>query len=165
MRHGFCLIFAAGIVLAGSPPALSDDLGNSVAHHMKIPGVISKIDSGVIFVKTHNSIRTISPVRADRMGLYDAQKGEKVILFFDEGDVLIDVHKAGDPIQGHNLITGTLQYVDPFWEEVRVSNSEGTTQFGVDPLSGSKLSVFGKGDPVTLEIDEDNIMVDIRRGQ
>lgn len=74
-------------------------------------------------------------------------------------------NQAGEPIQGYKLITGTLQYVDPFWEEVRVSHSEGTTQFGVDPLSGSKLSVFGKGDLVTLEIDEDNIMIDIRRGQ
>jgi hypothetical protein len=32
----------------------------------------------------------------------------------------------------------------------------------VDTLAGSKLSVFQEGMPVTIELDADNVMIDIR---
>ncbi|MEO8325192.1 MAG: hypothetical protein ABI618_05035 [Nitrospirota bacterium] len=70
----------------------------------------------------------------------------------------------GNPLPGHQFINGALQYVHPFWENVQVSTPEGIKQFDVDALAGSKLSVFKEGDPVTLELDEDNVMIDIRRG-
>ena len=35
----------------------------------------------------------------------------------------------------------------------------------VDALAGNKLSVFQEGQPVTLELDADNVMVDIYRGR
>ena len=36
--------------------------------------------------------------------------------------------------------------------------------FVLDTLAGSKLSVFERGMPITLELDEANVVIDIHRG-
>jgi hypothetical protein len=159
-------VLLTGIVLVFMPTlAFGDHAGDSAGMHKEISGVVTKIKGGIIFVETPNAVRTISPNKGDRMGLHDVQIGDQVMLVIDTGNVLIDVHKVGDPIHGHQVVTGTLQYVDPFWGEVQVSTPEGIKQFDVDSLAGSKLSVFEEGNPVTLELDEANVMIDIWRGQ
>ena len=159
-------VLLAGIVLVCMTTlAFSHHAGESAGMHQELSGVVTKIDSGIIFIKTPHAVRTISPNKGDRMGLHDVRIGDQVILVVDTGNVLIDVHKVGDPIHGHQVVSGTLQYADPFWKEIQVSTPEGIKRFDVDSLSGSKLSVFGEGAPVTLELDEDNVMIDIRRGQ
>ena len=47
--------------------------------------------------------------------------------------------------------------------EIQLSTPEGFERFDVDALAGSKLSVFQEGDPVTVELDADNVMIDIHR--
>lgn len=164
--QGVWALFLTGVVfLLFSSPAFGNHAGESAGNHKALTGVVTKIYGGIIFVKTPNALRTISPNKADRMGVHDVHIGDKVMLVVDTGNVLIDVHKVGHPIHGHHLVTGTLQYVDPYWKEVQVSTPEGIKRFDVDSLAGSKLSIFGEGNPVTLELDEDNFMIDIRRGQ
>lgn len=159
-------VLLSGIVLVFTPTlAFGDHAGVSAGMHNEISGVVIKIEGGIIFVKTPHALRTISPNKGDRMGLHKVQVGDDVILVIDTGNVLIDVHKAGNPIHGHHVVTGTLHYADPFWKEVQVSTPDGIKQYDVDSLAGSKLSVFEEGNPVTLELDEANVMIDIRRGQ
>lgn len=159
-------VLLTGVVLAWMPTlALGHHAGESAGMHKELSGVVTKIEGGFIFVKTPNALRTISPNKGDRMGLHDVQVGDQVLLVVDMGNVLIDVHKVGDPIHGHQMVTGTLHYADPFWKEIQVSTPQGIKQFDVDTLAGSKLSVFEEGNPVTLELDEANVMIDIRRGQ
>jgi len=45
--------------------------------HLAVSGQIAKIESGLLFVKTPYGLqmRTISPNKADRIGLHDAQVG------------------------------------------------------------------------------------------
>jgi len=71
--------------------------------------------------------------------------------------------RKGGLIHGHGLDTNALEYVDPMWEEIHVSTPEGMKRFDVYSMTGNKLSVFEEGDPVTLELDEANVMIDIRR--
>lgn len=159
-------VLLTGVVLACMPTlAVGHHAGESAGMHKELSGVVTKIEGGIIFVKTPNALRTISPNKGDRMGLHDVQIGDQVLLVVDTGNVLIDVHKVGNPIHGHQMVTGTLHYADPFWKEIQVSTPEGIKQFDVDTLAGSKLSVFEEGNPVTLELDEANVMIDIRRGQ
>ena len=49
--------------------------------------------------------------------------------------------------------------------EIKLSTPEGSESFTVDTLAGSKLSVFEEGMPITLELDEANVVIDIHRGQ
>lgn len=165
MQHTWAILFAGIVFLLFSSSAFGDHAGKSAGMHTELSGVVTKIDSGIIFVQTPNALRTISPNKADRMGLHDVQIGDQVMLVIDEGNVLIDVHHGTDPIHGHQIVSGTLQYADPFWKEIQVSTPNGITEFDVDSLAGSKLSVFEEGTPVTLELDEANFMIDIRRGK
>jgi hypothetical protein len=136
------------------------------AHH-GFGGVISKIESGMLFVKTPNNLqlRTISPNKADRVGLHEARKGETVLMLVDSGNVLLDVTMAGVAFADHRMIVGTLRYADPYWSEIQLSTPEGFERFDVDALAGSKLSVFQEGAPVTVELDADNVMIDIHRSR
>jgi hypothetical protein len=133
--------------------------------HYGFSGVIDKIASGVLFIRTETSLqpRTVSPNKADRVGLHDAKIGETVNLLVDSGNVLIDVSRADRFFPDHRFVVGTIRYADPYWKEIQLSTPEGPATFEVDPLAGAKLSVVPDGAPVTLELDADNVMIDIHR--
>lgn len=135
--------------------------------HYGFSGVITKIQSGMLFVRTDASLqfRTISPNKADRVGLHRAQVGETVNLLVDSGNVLIDVSRTDRFFPEHRFVVGTVRYADPFWQEIALATPDGLATFTVDALAGTKLSVLPDGAPVTLELDADNIMIDIHRAR
>ncbi|MBI4401114.1 MAG: hypothetical protein HY581_05735 [Nitrospirae bacterium] len=166
MRHShwsqsLVLIFA--VILFLVVPAAADQPGSAV--HTKLTGVVSKIESGILFVRTPMGLRprTISPNKADRVGLHEAKKGDELTMWVDAGNVMLDAHKKDAVYAGHRTIMGNLNYADQYWQEIKVSTPEGTERFEVDSLAGSKLSVFQEGTPVTVELDEDNVVIDIYR--
>ena len=135
--------------------------------HYGFSGVISKIESGVLFIRTDTSLqpRAVSPNKADRVGLHSAKIGDTVNLLVDSGNVLIDVSSADRFFPDHHFVVGTVRYTDPYWQEIQLSTPEGTTTYEVDELAGNKLSVLQDGTSVTLELDADNVMIDIHRGR
>jgi hypothetical protein len=148
-----------GLALAGSALADQTDSGT----HLAVPGTISQIRSGVLFVTTPVGLRphVVSRNHADRVGLHEAKIGDQVTLWVDEGNVLIDVHAAGFQGQAHRIVTGQLSYADQYWTELALSTPDGTERYEVDTLAGSKLSMMREGAPVMVELDEDNIVIDI----
>jgi hypothetical protein len=159
---GLAVMFVVLLTAVGA--AQSEDI--VLNSHYGFSGVITKIESGMLFVKTDSSLqpRTISPNKADRVGLYNAKVGDTVNLLVDSGNVLIDA-SATDQSPDHVFVVGTVRYADPFWHEIQLSTPEGTTTYEVDSLAGTKLSGFADGAPVTLELDADNVMIDIQRGR
>jgi translation elongation factor P/translation initiation factor 5A len=147
--------------------ASSDREKTGQGTHYGFTGTISKIRSGMLFVKTDNNLRlrTISPLKADRVGLHNAKVGEGVNIIVDSGNVLMDVAKTDQFFPEHRFVSGTLRYVDPYWAEIQISTPEGFERIDVDTLAGSKLSVFQEGEEVTLTLDTANVMVDISRGR
>jgi len=169
MRISRHLVVLASIMMAAPVSSVAGAQADEAmrgAHH-GFGGVISKIESGMLFVKTPENLqmRTISPNKADRVGLHDARKGETVLMLVDSGNVLLDVTKAGRAFADHRMIVGTLYYADPYWSEIQLSTPEGFERFDVDALAGSKLSVFQEGAFVTVELDADNVMIDIHRSR
>lgn len=134
--------------------------------HYGFSGVITKIESGILFVRSEDNLRprTISPNKADRVGLHDAKVGDSVNLLVDSGNVLVDA-SSSDQFPEHRFLVGTVRYADPFWHEIQVSTPEGTTTYEVDALAGNRMSGIPEGTPVTLELDADNVMIDIHRGE
>jgi hypothetical protein len=159
---GMCLVVAVPSVAAEA----RNDQTNKAIHH-ELTGVVSKIRSGMVFVSTPTGLRprTISPIKADRVGLHDPKVGESVVLMVDTGNVLLDVHRAGRPFTEHRMLMGALQYSDPYWGEIKLSTPDGIERYEVDALAGSKLSVFQAGTPVIVELDGDNVMIDIHRSR
>ncbi|MBI4401429.1 MAG: hypothetical protein HY581_07350 [Nitrospirae bacterium] len=158
------ILTASAVILFVGAPVFADQPGQSgQSAHLGLTGVVAKIESGVVFVRIPVGLRarTISPNKADRVGLHEAKVGDPVMLWVDEGNVLVDAHKAGSPVAGHRIIAGSLQYSDQYWSEIKLSTPEGIERFDVDALAGSKLSVFQEGARVSVELDEDNIVIDI----
>ncbi|MCC6967172.1 MAG: hypothetical protein IT391_12935 [Nitrospira sp.] len=138
---------------------------SSPGPHLAVNGHIAKIESGLLFVKTPYGLqmRTISPNKADRVGLHDAHIGDEVWLLLDSNNVLLDATKpGGEDFANHKILVGRVRYADPFWGEIQISTPEGFERFEVDTLAGSKLSVIQEGMPVTIELDADNVMIDIQ---
>ena len=136
--------------------------------HLALSGQIAKIESGLLFVKMPYGmqLRTISPNKADRVGLHDAKIGDEVWLLVDSGNVLLDAARPGGELfDNHKMLAGRILYADPFWGEIRISTPEGFERFEIDTLAGSKLSVFQEGMPVMIELDADNVMIDIHQNR
>lgn len=154
------VLFLVTPLSAGEP---SQDITANA--HYGFSGVISKIESGMLFVHTDKSLqdRTVSPNKADRVGLHDAKVGDIVNLIVDAGNVMIDVSRTDRFFPDHRFVVGTVRYADPYWQEIQLSTPDGTATFEVDTLVGNKLSVLPDGTPVTIELDADNVMVDIHR--
>jgi hypothetical protein len=158
------LSFIAGVFVAAGPIAAqrTDDIAQGA--HYGLSGVVSKIQAGILFIKTPYGLRlrAISPNKADRVGLHNAKIGDPVLMLVDSGNVLLD---AGTPSRTdlfeHRLLAGRMAYSDPFWSEILLSTPEGSARFEVDTLAASKLSVFPEGAPVIIELDADNMLIDI----
>ncbi len=153
------------VVDAVSAQAGEFEVGAQGIHHYGLSGVITKIRSGMLFVSPRAGLqpRTISPVKADRVGLHQAQVGEAVNLLVDSGNVLLDVSNGDRPIPDHRFVKGTLRYADPYWGEIQLSTPDGPYSFEVDALVGNKLSTIREGLPVLVELDSDNVMIDIQK--
>ena len=128
---------------------------------------VDKVQSGVVFFTPTAGMedRAVSVHKAERMGLYQAKEGDEVILVIDESNMLIDLHRKGDPRAGHRLIAGKLTYADPFWEVIQITNAEGKQTLAMDEAARSKLSLLREGTPVRAELNEDNIVIDILQTQ
>ena len=158
---GLAVVFV--LLLSAVGTAQSEDI--VLGSHYGFTGVISKIESGMLFVRTDASLqpRVISPNKADRVGLYNAKVGDPVNILVDSGNVLIDASSTDRFYPDHVFVVGTVRYSDPYWQEIQLSTPEGTTTYEVDALAGNKLSTLPDGAPVTLELDADNVMIDIFR--
>lgn len=166
MRWKACLVVGAIGILWPLAPGWGDSgKGPMIGGHQAVNGHIVKIESGLLFVKTPYGLRmrTISPNKADRVGLHDAQIGEEVWLLVDSGNVLLDAARpGGEQFANHKVLTGRIHYTDPYWGEIQISTPEGFERYEVDTLAANKLSVFQDGMPVTIELDADNMMIDIQ---
>jgi hypothetical protein len=169
MKWKACLVVGAMGILWPLAPAWADSTdGPMLPAHMVLNGQITKIESGILFVKTPYGLRlrTISPNKADRVGLHDARIGDEVWLLIDSGNMLLDATRTGgEQFANHKVLTGRIHYGDPYWEEIQISTPEGFERFEVDTLVGSKLSVIQEGMPVMIELDADNVMIDIQQNR
>ena len=165
-RYSGKALLVLAVVLLAAPVGAGESQDMVLGSHYGFSGVIAKIESGMLFIRTDASLqpRAISPNKADRVGLYNAKVGDAVNLLVDSGNVLIDA-SATDQSPDHVFVVGTVRYSDPFWQEIQLSTPEGTTTYEVDSLAGNKLSALPEGAPVTLELDADNVMIDIHRDQ
>lgn len=134
--------------------------------HRDLTGVVSKIQSGIFFANPKVGLRprAFGIKKAERMGLTELKLGDPVGWAVDEGNVVVDVHKPGLPVAGHRIVAGSLNYEAPFWEEIKLLTPDGIQTFEVDTYSaGSKLGIIQEGTPVSVELDEDNRVIDIHR--
>ena len=75
--------------------------------HMKVSGVVSKVESKYITVKTTWGSLVITSDTSSK----NLEVGEEVEMTVNENNTVIDVHRKGDPAHAHRFVTGKLVYV------------------------------------------------------
>lgn len=138
--------------------AFADEAGDhGAAAHMKVSGVVSKVQSGLVHVKTQWGSMTFSLPGSDKLKV-----GEEVEMQVNENNAVIDVHRKGEPAHSHRYISGALAYTADDRREIKLWTPEGEKAFDVQ-AGRSKLASMQEGAPVTIELNEAGKVIDIHR--
>lgn len=125
---------------------------------LKLSGEVTKVKSGIVFVKT--------PVGEMRFGaemkMKDLKVGDAVIMDINENNVVIDVHKKGEPAPVHRFITGKLVYTSDQKTEIKLWTPQGENSFPV-VRGKAKLSAIKEGTPITVELNQAGEVIDVRK--
>ncbi|GEM_PF-1533716 len=152
--------------------------------HRTVKGEVDRIEDGMIFLKTdEGTVRNFGVKDAKKEGIKSLKPGDRVTLELDEGNEIADIHKGdsvvkadqngttgpagkGGPAQNqHHTLTGTIEAFDPIAKKVTVKTEDGQSQsFELKNPAISKLNGINKGTKVTLEIDEQNRVMDAHEG-
>ena len=130
----------------------------TMATHMKVSGVVSKVESGLTTVKTSWGHMVISSTTAPK----NLKVGEEVEMLVNENNAVIDVHRKGQTGHSHRYVTGNLTYASADKKEIKLWTPEGEKAFDVQ-TGKSKLSSFEEGAPVTVELNEAGKVIDVHR--
>ena len=144
-----------------STSAYADKGGGAHSHqgtHMKVSGVVSKIQSDLITIKTPWGQMRISSSTAPK----NLEVGEEVEMQVNENNVVIDIHRKGDPSHSHRFVSGKLAYVSKDRREIKLWTPEGEKTFDVQ-TGRSQLSGVDEGTPIAIELNEQGKVIDIHR--
>ena len=126
--------------------------------HMKVTGVVSKVQPDLITVKTSWGQVRISSSTAPK----NLEVGEEVEMQMNENNAVIDVHRKGDPSHAHHFVSGKLAYASPDRKEIKLWTPEGEKKFDVQ-TGRSQLSGIDEGTPIAIELNEQGKVIDIHR--
>ena len=142
-----------GLLVVG-PVAAGEPQQHSHPDHMKLSGTVTKIQSGIVFVKTPVGSLTVNAKTA----LPNAQVGDQLLMWVNSNNAVIVVYKRGKRGPVHRLISGKLVYASDEKKEITFSTPEGTKTFQVGP-NASTLYAIPEGSPITVEVNEDDTVI------
>jgi hypothetical protein len=151
-----CIALYAALLAA---PAAADTSANSEpGTHMKVSGMVTNIKSGTVFVKTSWGQLTFSTGDAPK----NIKAGEEIEMTLSENNVVIDVHRKGEPAYHHRHIGGKLVYASKDRKEIKLATPEGEKTFAVQK-GRSQLSGIKEGTPIAIELNEAGNVIDIHK--
>ncbi len=108
--------------------------------HMKVNGVVSKVQSGLTTVKTSwGSLTIASTVTPKNLAV-----GEEVDMQVSENNAVIDIHRKEDRAHSHRYVSGNLTYASADKKEIKLWTPEGEKTFDVQ-TGRSKMSSLEEG--------------------
>ncbi len=134
------------------PPQQSSDL------HMKLAGTVAKLKSGFVFLKTPIGVVTIGA----KTGVRNAKVGHALTLWAYDTSMVIDLQQNGAVTPSTRFLTGRLMYASPDRKAVTLWAPEGEQTF---PAERGKaiLATIKEGTPITVEINDRGMVMDIRK--
>ncbi|HQV11458.1 MAG TPA: hypothetical protein PKW52_08965 [Nitrospira sp.] len=128
---------------------------------IQVDGTVTKIQSGLIYVKTPAGQYTISAKTAPA----DAAVGDHVSLWVNEEGMVIDhhgkeKHKAGS----HRLIFGKLIYAGTTKNVIKLGTPEGVKEFPLERME-IKTKPIAEGSNIVVELNEEGTVIDLRKAQ
>ncbi len=128
---------------------------------IQVNGTVTKIQSGLITVKTPTGQYTISAKTAPA----DAAVGDEVSLWLNEGNMVIDHHgKEKHKTGTHRLIFGKLIYTGKTKNQIKLSTPEGEKVFPLERLE-VKTKPIAEGSQIVVELNEEGTVIDLWKAQ
>ena len=128
---------------------------------IQVNGTVTKIQSGLISVKTPTGLYTISAKTAPA----DAAVGDEVSLWLNEGNMVIDHHgKEKHKVGTHRLIFGKLIYTGRTKNQIKLSTPEGEKVFPLERLD-VKTKPIAEGSQIVVELNEEGTVIDLWKAQ
>ena len=131
---------------------------NSSHTHVRLSGTVSKLKSAYVFLKTPLGMVTVS----SKTGVRNAKVGQDMTVWVHEDNVAIDLYQSDTTVPLHRFLTGRLVYATPEKTAVTLWTPEGDKTFPTDHRGKGSLSSLKEGSPITVELDRQGAVVDIR---
>jgi len=131
------------------------------SEHMRVTGVVSKIQSGLIYVETPVGTLHLTSKSGIRDGHPALKVGDTVTVWVNEDNIVVDVHKKGD-VAIHRFVTGKLSYANEDKSAIKLWTPDGPKTFSIKQ-DAKKFSTLPVGTPVTVELNESGQVIDIHR--
>jgi len=148
-----------GIDIHVDPGAPAQSKDSEPSNHMKLSGVVSKVQAGLVTVKTPTGHFTVGLKAINAV----CKVGDRVTMFVNEGNTVIDIHKGDNPLP-HRFIAGRLTYVTDDHKEILLWTPDGEKRFAVT-AGRSELSTLKEGTPVMVELNDTGNIIDIHQTQ
>jgi hypothetical protein len=144
-----------------SDSADPEEVAHIKAGHKKVEGVVADLKSGLYTFETATGATlTLAESAFFRYG-HDAPKiGDKMTLWVNEGNLIIDAHPKGQPGLAHHFSSGTLKLLDYAQSRMTLSTSEGERDFKLKPES-RMFKEIPVGSQVTIELNETGEVIDL----
>ena len=159
-KLSLCVVLSALMSMLLIMPHLVNADTSEQQGNMKIAGVVTKLKSGVITVKTSVGTLTLNENASRRHG-HEPKVGDELTIWVNKDNTVIDVHPKGE--KGiHRFITGKLIYVGKMKREVKLWTPEGEQVFPLERLE-VKSQGIEEGALVTVELNEAGTVIDLER--
>jgi hypothetical protein len=126
---------------------------------MRIRGTVTKVKSSFVFLKTSLGIVTVSA----KTGVRNAKVGQDMTVWIQGDHVAIDLYHENDPAPLRRFLTGRLVYATPDKTSVMLWTPEGDKTFRAGHRGKGSLASIKEGAPITVELDRQGEIVEIRR--
>jgi hypothetical protein len=130
-------------------------------HVIQVDGTVTKIQSGLAYVKTPAGQYTLMSKYAPS----DAAVGDKVSLWINEEGMVIDVHGKEKAKSGtHRLIFGKLIRTGPNKNQVKLSTPEGEKVFPLERMEARTKPIADRSN-IAVELNEQGTVIYVRLAQ
>ena len=126
--------------------------------HVLLNGTVSKLKSNYVFLKTPLGIVTVS----GKTGVRNAKVGQEMSVWVQEQHVAIDLYHEGLSSPSRRFLSGPLTYASNDRNRLVMQTPEGEQSVALTQRPAS-LAALKEGWPITVELDQQGGLVDIRR--
>ena len=126
--------------------------------HLLLNGRVSKVKSNYVFLKTPLGIVTVS----GKTGVRNVKVGQEMSVWVQEQHVAIDVYHDGLSSPSRRFLSGPLTYEPHDHNRLVMQTPEGEQSVALTQRTSSVASLK-EGWPITVELDQQGGLVDIRR--
>ncbi|WP_447600717.1 hypothetical protein [Nitrospira sp. Nam80] len=126
---------------------------------MRLRGTVSKLKSSFVFLKTPLGVVTVSA----KTGVRNAKVGQDMTVWIHGDHVAIDLYQGDSAAPVRRFLSGRLAYATSDKNSVTLWTPEGDKAFPANHRGKSSLASVKEGAPITVELDQQGEIVEIRR--